>query len=201
MMISIGKITFIARGMPSGMHEKVGSVPCPPSDWSFRFSSKIFWYSGVNSTCCAARGGLVWSNWLPIPGGRFHWPPKFGYFASSHACALIGTHRPTATVSAPIKYAAHENTPDRLRSIIRSSLADEWLAISLALHSVPRAVCFGAPRRHRRQAFFGFSPFSRGAKRELSVIAPAAQALECLSMPEGGSVSPGPVRAPVADQE
>src|SRR5262249_7683540 len=110
-------------------------------------------YSGVNSTCCASRGGLVWSNWLAIPGGRFHWPPKFGYFVSSHACALIGRHRPTTNSHAPDRIAARENTPERLRSIMNSSLANEWLAISLALHFVPRTVCCGTPRRHRRQAF------------------------------------------------
>src|SRR5262245_28067482 len=94
-----------------------------------------------------------------MPGGRFHWPPKFGYLVSSQACALIGVHRPMATVSAPIMFAARESTPDGLRSIITSSLADEWLAISLALHSVLRAaIDCGTPRRYRRQAFSYVAP-------------------------------------------
>src|SRR5215510_14764720 len=118
-----------------------------------------------------------------MPGGRFHWPPKFGYLVSSQACALIGVHRPMATVSAPIMFAARESTPDGLRSIITSSLADEWLAISLALHSVLRAaIDCGTPRRHRRQASScGAPPSSWGSRPSLSstfeVPKPAARAL------------------------
>src|SRR5262245_56329073 len=99
--------------------------------------------------------------------------------------------RPTAIVSAPMKHAARASTPDGFRSIINSSLADEWLATSLALHCVPRAATdCGTPRRHRRQALFCLSPFFVGLReRELIAIAAAPQALACLSCRRAGATS------------
>ena len=99
--ISIGKITFIARGMPSGMQMPVGSLPWPPSVWSARPASKIAWYSGVSGACWPRPTGLVMSHWLmtddavgprllPLPGkiGIFQFVEGLGRNAShDHATA------------------------------------------------------------------------------------------------------------------
>src|SRR5438477_7517549 len=85
---SNGRTPVIMRGMPVETQVMRMSSPCPPAAWSARLASKIFWYSGVSGACCARPGGLVWSHWLPMRGGFFHWPDQSGYLVSSNACAV-----------------------------------------------------------------------------------------------------------------
>src|SRR5271168_5025741 len=100
-MISMLKTTVMMRGMPKGTHRDGGSLPCPPSRWSAMLASKTAWYSGVRGGFWAKPRGLVWSHWLPIPGGLRHCPDRSGYLVSSNAAA-----GDTAIISAAVSATA-----------------------------------------------------------------------------------------------
>src|SRR5436305_9496779 len=66
----------------------------------------MFWHSGVSGAPCSGPQDLVWSNdgWPRTPGktARFHWPLRFGYFASGVWAPAVDTSK-TANAKAPSK--------------------------------------------------------------------------------------------------
>lgn len=89
----------IPAGMPAGMQKVEGQLPGPPALRSALMPSQIFSYSGVSGGGPARAIQL-----LGVPGGRIHWPLKFGYLPESPTCAAAGIAGITmASTSAPIE--------------------------------------------------------------------------------------------------
>src|SRR3954463_7683834 len=97
------------------------------------------WYSGVSGGFWAPREALLVSNWLPMPGGRRHWPAQSGYFDKSYACAQM---------TPVISNAADRITADTMIRIeLRSSMTLlPWLRLlraSAVVGSAWLALLFG----------------------------------------------------------
>src|SRR5215475_4435889 len=91
--------------MPGGRHEGPGHVPGTPASRSRKLASKIAWYSVVSGGSCPRPGGLLGSNRgsseVPAAPALIHWPRRFGYIASSNACALtLAIHSAAASAAA-----------------------------------------------------------------------------------------------------
>src|SRR5262249_9504012 len=101
-MNSIGKMTLISRGMPTGKQEYRASLPAPPTAWAARLASTVARYSGVSGACCPRPMGLVGSHCMPPV--RSHWPDQSGYLVSScaRAAAIVVTIT-VASTTAPIE--------------------------------------------------------------------------------------------------
>src|SRR5712671_340624 len=114
-------MTVMTRGMPLVVQLTRMFSPWPPSAWSAMLASKIFWYSGMSGACWVRPGRLVWSHWIPAPGGRFHWPEKSGYLPVSWALRLAAGNIIAAIMAAMAIWRRYimQGSPIRGAEIIR----------------------------------------------------------------------------------